>query len=389
MADRNSARLAAGLDPDAVSATSRTAPEDYRVGDTKVQSKFFASVSDSLFAVQKHWDKYGGEWRTHNFAYVIPKDQFALVDLVMGSANLATEDVEVNGVRLRLSTLERIRDRVRHLAEVTGKSWSVLIQPSHLGYAEVQTVVAPATIASRLKSYEDVVSQHTSTLKAERLQAVQAKLKIGAVRSGAAIAADVAIASLLTIGFELYVSTAGAASLTSMTSEEWGAMGTRLLQASGSTAVAGTAFMSLTFFKVPTAVAGLVVALMFYFVDTDADAMNSKDFFAYLTDFGLSMFFITAFVWIGSMTIGASVLATTTAIIVGVVVAAVVQEAVGGQLADDFHAAAAELTANARGALVKAKTSGNEATKAIGEWWQESGKWLAHSVDKAAERITG
>lgn len=116
----------------------RTAPEDYLVNETNVQSKFIAGTNGSLDHVINHMDKYPSFGRDGSY-YHIPKDQYE--DLVKVR----------NGEQIDYFAEKTIRALRRKMEEIeikSGHRFEDVVKPGISKYSEVQQAVAHDTVSN-------------------------------------------------------------------------------------------------------------------------------------------------------------------------------------------------------------------------------------------------
>ena len=113
--------------PSATDASSRTAPEDYRIDGKDVQSKYYNGANNTLGAVNEHMDTYTNFGRDGSF-YHISKDQYEHIMRVLAG--------DTEGMSRK--SVDAIREKVKNIEEKAGKPFGEVVQPASTEYREVQ-----------------------------------------------------------------------------------------------------------------------------------------------------------------------------------------------------------------------------------------------------------
>jgi hypothetical protein len=129
---------------------SRTGPTDYIVNGLDIQSKFINGVNNNLDHVIGHMKKYPG-YGIHDSHYHIPKDAYDTVQSVVNGDNISN---------LNANTVNRIREKVGEIEQLTGQSFNVVVKPGISTYAEVQQGNIHKTIE---KHNESIKNQNESS----------------------------------------------------------------------------------------------------------------------------------------------------------------------------------------------------------------------------------
>ena len=245
---RNATRIADGLEPDAFWIKENIAA-DYFIGGNAVQSKFYNTPIGTLRAVLESNDKYP-YWGKDGSYYVIPKDQYVIFEQVMKSDKLALENIEYNGRRLRLSTLENIQEKGNEIVRRTGKSFDTVIKPSEYTYGEVQLNTASKTL--------DVL-ETTAKNKSINTAIIAANLKT----LGKATPVGAGIDAVISCGYSIYEKTSDGRSIESFTDEDWKDVGLDSLVGAPSGAGTGAATYLFTILGMPAAFAAVIVFTIF------------------------------------------------------------------------------------------------------------------------------
>ena len=117
----------------------RTAPHDYIIDGSFIQSKFINGVNNNLDHVIEHLHKYPGF--TENGYYHIPKDHLETIQKVLTGEETGLSNHSINAIKEKISLLE----------SETGKSFSEIVKPSISNYRDVQQ----GNINQTLQNHED------------------------------------------------------------------------------------------------------------------------------------------------------------------------------------------------------------------------------------------
>ncbi len=122
----------------------RTAPEDYLINSTSVQSKFINGVSKNLDHVMDHMDKYTNFGRDGSY-YHIPKDHYETIMKVMNGEH-------IDG--LKQKTINTIQRKVQEIESKSGHAFNEVVKPGVSDYAEVQQGKINPTLDKHEKQLE-------------------------------------------------------------------------------------------------------------------------------------------------------------------------------------------------------------------------------------------
>lgn len=135
----------------------RTAPEDYLIGDSQVQSKFINGATKSLDHVIEHLHKYPG------FAdggyYHIPKDQFELLQKVANGENIS---------ELSAKAIRKCQEAIVKIEQETGKSFSEVVRPGLSTYQEVQLGEVDKTLDRYEREFHKTNKEEIEGIRKER-----------------------------------------------------------------------------------------------------------------------------------------------------------------------------------------------------------------------------
>lgn len=142
---RNAKSVLVGLKEVATfEGVGRTAPEDFILNGIKIQSKFINGTSNTLSHVFKHLQTY----KDGSIQYMIPKDQYAIIEQIRsGQIPASLSDKSVQAILKKITELE----------QASGKSFSDLVKPSISDYGDVQLGKVFDTIS---KHQDDLVDQN-------------------------------------------------------------------------------------------------------------------------------------------------------------------------------------------------------------------------------------
>ncbi len=163
----------------------RTAPADYSIDGTLIQSKFINGINNNLNHVLEHMDKYETFGRDGSF-YHIPKDTY---ETVINIKNGVPVD------ELSEKTKAAVLKRIQEIEQQSGKSFESVVQPSSSTYSEVQTGKINDTIDEHEHQLEKeneqlkekIADEHKPSLEGAAQAAVIAGTVGGAISLGASI----------------------------------------------------------------------------------------------------------------------------------------------------------------------------------------------------------
>jgi arsenate reductase-like glutaredoxin family protein len=163
----------------------RTAPADYSIDGTFVQSKFINGINNNLNHVLDHMDDYKNFGRDGSF-YHIPKDTY---ETVINIKNGVSVD------ELSEKTKAAVLKRIQEIEQQSGKSFEAVVQPSSSTYSEVQTGKISETIDKHEQELEKeneklkdkIVDEHKPSLQGAAQAAVIAGTVGGAISLGTSI----------------------------------------------------------------------------------------------------------------------------------------------------------------------------------------------------------
>ena len=142
---RNAKNTLLGLETDATfEGVGRTAPEDFILKGIKIQSKFINGTGNTLSHVAKHLQTY----QDSSIDYMIPKDQFALIEQIRNG--IVPESMSVKSA-------QTILNKVNELEAVSGRSFSEMCHPSISNYDEVQLGKVFETVTNH---HDDLIDQN-------------------------------------------------------------------------------------------------------------------------------------------------------------------------------------------------------------------------------------
>lgn len=222
----------------------RTAPEDYLINGTPVQSKFINGARNTLAHISNHLDKYEG-FAEKGF-YHVPNSQFSEFEKIMNG-----EDVP----GLSLKKQESIRRALESLENKTGKSYSELIKPAIHDYDEVQLGVADKTIDSHEKELKRLDDDKRSEINTEHAPSLSEGVKVAGKAA--------AFAGVVSLGAGIYKKHKEGKSLLrgDLTKEDWQELGVITGKGAALGGVTAGAIYALTnYVDMPAPFAGAVAS---------------------------------------------------------------------------------------------------------------------------------
>ena len=245
---RNAMAVMERLPPVAdIDSVGRTAPEDYLVHGTPVQSKFIAGFNNTLEHVTGHMDKYPDFVRdaaAYGYPgkpgyYHIPKDHFETIQKILHG-----DTGEFNQ-----KTIRACHNFVHEIEEKSGKSFCDVVKPSLSKYSEVQL----GTIDRTLDGYEDQFRDQTAKKLTqindqarEQAQQVQEAAKLGLVDAGKAGLIGAAIGGAVSGGIKIYIKIKEGKSLNQFTLDDWKSVGIDFGKGAVRGGISGTSIFVLT-----------------------------------------------------------------------------------------------------------------------------------------------
>ena len=176
----------------------RTAPEDYINGTQAVQSKFYNGTNKTLKAVLEHHEKYkyfGSDGKSY---YVIPKDDYAVIQKIIKGKN-------VDG--LSSKSIDAIKKSIEKFERETGQSFNDVVKPSINDYADVQLGNVKETIKKETNSLKeqsnikkDKIKQKNDEKKKKAIQNHGPSLKEAAKVTAGATAITAGMSLIMSIG---------------------------------------------------------------------------------------------------------------------------------------------------------------------------------------------
>ena len=208
----------------------RTAPEDYIIDGSAVQSKFLNGTNNNLSAVLDHMDKYSEFGRDGSY-YHIPKDEFQTIEKIINGES-------VDG--LKQKTINAIQDKVAKIEEETGKPFTEVIKPGVSDYAEVQQ----GKVRETLDKHKEEISEENKEIKEKISQDHEASLAEG-IKAAAIAGAVGAAVSLIT---SLYKKSKEGKKFYKgdFTAQDWKEVGISTSQGGAIGAISGGAIYGLT-----------------------------------------------------------------------------------------------------------------------------------------------
>lgn len=250
----------------------RTAPADYAIDGTLVQSKFINGVNNNLDHVLKHMDKYSNFGRDGSF-YHIPKDTYETIENIR--AGLPVDN-------LSEKSKAAILNKIQEIERQTGQSFDQVVKPGISDYAEVQQGKVVETLDKHEQKLTQKNEELKDTIKNEHKPswegAAQAAVIAGAV--GGAISLGTALYSKYKQGKNPFKG--------EFSQDDWKEVGITTAKGAGGGAIAGSAIYLLTNnAALPAPFAGAIVSAAKGISSLMSDYKANKITFEEFTDLGL------------------------------------------------------------------------------------------------------
>jgi hypothetical protein len=215
----------------------RTAPTDYIIGDTHVQSKFIAGLPNTLDHVIDHMNKYQeiGFGRDGSF-YHIPKDFHAEMTKII--------DGEYVG-ELSSRKIQTILSKVSEVEALSGKPFSEVVQPSISSYREVQQGVVFKTVDGH---EEQILSRNQEIIGDIKHGADQERYESYFQAGGKAAAYGAAIGAFVGVGLLVYKKHKSGKSLSNFNTTDWKDVGVEFSKGGLKGGVTGLSIYGMTNF---------------------------------------------------------------------------------------------------------------------------------------------
>jgi hypothetical protein len=231
----------------------RTAPEDYLIGTSQVQSKFINGAGKSLDHVLEHLNHYPG-FANEGF-YHIPKDQFTMLEKVYKG-----EDVgELSG-----RTVRKLQELIKQIEQETGKPFTQVVQPSTSTYDEVQLGRVGKTLDGYEKEFHETSDKEIAGIRKERTEQEASAQHITDASWSQALkygAVSAAITGATSASMKIYIKIKSGKKLTAFTLSDWKEVGYDFTKGSVKGGISGIGIYGLT--KVagtPAPLAGAIVS---------------------------------------------------------------------------------------------------------------------------------
>ena len=236
------------LKPIADLNVGRTAPEDYIIDNTPVQSKFIAGFNKTLDHVLEHIHKYpdfAKDATAYGYPgksgfYHIPKDQYEIIKKILDG-----ETTEFSQ-----KTINKCVKLVEEIENNTGKSFIEVVKPSISNYSEVQLGTIDKTLDSYEQQYHGIHEDEIKEIRKEKIEDVAEAKHItdaswgDAAKAGATAAV---IGATISGGLKLYSKTKGEGrNITQLTSEDWKEIGYDFTKGGVRGGISGVSIYALT-----------------------------------------------------------------------------------------------------------------------------------------------
>ena len=237
---RNARNIMNGNQPDATfEGIGRTAPEDYKIGNSMVQSKFINNACRSLDESLKHLEKYADFMNGENI-YQIPKEQYELL--------VKIKNGEIpEGVSTRF--VNRCRALIQKMEQQTGRPFESAVRPSIATYDEVQLGKIDETLDGYEKEIKDAGSKEIKEIKKERDKQKEQAAAIKAPSWSEALkcsAISAAISGGSAAAFTVYGKTQSGKKITEFDKEDWKDVGYDFCKEGARGGISGLAIYGMT-----------------------------------------------------------------------------------------------------------------------------------------------
>lgn len=253
----NADRIMSNQKPDATfDGVGRTAPEDYLVQGIPVQSKYINGANNSLAHVIEHMEKYNTFGREDGSYYVIPKDQYELIEKALSG--------DASGISEK--SVRAIREKINFVKNHTGRDLGDVIRPGNVDYASVQQ----GKIHQTLDNKDTQLKQTASDKKADidraserKIHAAQNAAKPSWQKAGKAAISAAAFSGVSQLTIGIYFKCKQGKKLSEFTTDDWKDIGLDTGKAAVEGGISGAALYGITNFtgvSSTTASAGIALA---------------------------------------------------------------------------------------------------------------------------------
>lgn len=208
----------------------RTAPEDYMVDGTAVQSKFINGAGKNLDHVMEHMNKYANFGRDGSY-YHIPKDHYETITKVMNGES-------VDG--LSQKSINAIKEKVHEIERSSGHSFNEVVKPGVSKYTEVQQGEVHTTLNNHELQLKAENKEIKEKISLDHQASFSEALKVTAI-SGA-------VGGVVSLGGGLYSKYKQGKNVFKgeLTTNDWKELGVSSLKGAVGGAVAGSSIYMLT-----------------------------------------------------------------------------------------------------------------------------------------------
>lgn len=216
----------------------RTAPEDYIIDGTQVQSKFINGANKSLDHVLKHLQNYHGF--AENGYYHIPKDQYEVILRIINGNN-------INDINLR--TINKCREIVKQIEHETGKPFLDVVKPGISTYKEVQLGNVDKTLGGYEKEFNEIHRGTVKEISEEKQQKTIEAEQITNPSWGEALkysAVSAAISGSVSAGIKIYSKVHSGRRISDFTLQDWKDVGYDFAKGSAKGGISGLGIYSMT-----------------------------------------------------------------------------------------------------------------------------------------------
>lgn len=261
---RNCLRILDGLKDDATfDNVGRTAPEDYIIAGQAVQSKFYNGLNNSLKAILDHNEKYEYFGSDGNSYYVIPKDQFEVIQKILDGDKI----VDFNGEPLNLSTLQKAKELINLIEEQTGQPFNEVTKSSAFDYGEPQLGVANKTLDKQEAQYREKIEENRNEIRKkanEDRQVAQDKAQPDFTEASKIAGIAVVFGGGISLGLSIHKKTRSGIRIEDFTEQDWKDVGLDTGKGAIKGGLTGYSIYYLTnIYDIPAPIAGAYTSAAF------------------------------------------------------------------------------------------------------------------------------
>lgn len=228
---------------DARNVVGRTAPQDYYVNGVAVQSKYCNGANNSLHDVLEHLENYKGiNFGQDGSYYVIPKDQYELIQRVL--------DNDTEGISAK--TVEAISKKLKAIKALSGgREFGDIIRSGNVDYAAVQKGRIMETLdkkSDQLNQTADNQKQRADERSDKKREQAQQEAAPSLQKAGKAAAEAAFISGGFQLAVGIYSKCKEGKKINEFTVDDWKDIGIDTAKAAAEGGISGFAIYSITNF---------------------------------------------------------------------------------------------------------------------------------------------